>query len=71
MRFSLIPAYGRDYKTKKAVQADWDANKDFLAVGVTGGGMTNKQDCEMPGSGITGVSIRYKRLTMQHIINIG
>lgn len=26
---SVVPAYGRDYKSKAAVQADWDANKDF------------------------------------------
>lgn len=26
----LSPAYGRDYTSKKAVLADWDANKDFI-----------------------------------------
>lgn len=30
MYITLVPAYGRDYKSGKAVQADWDANKDFL-----------------------------------------
>ena len=26
----LTPAYGRDYKTKKAAVADFEANKDFI-----------------------------------------
>jgi hypothetical protein len=26
---NVVPAYGRDYKSQKEVQADWDANKDF------------------------------------------
>ena len=25
----LLPAYGRDYKSKKAVEADWYGGKDF------------------------------------------
>ena len=27
---TLIPAYGRDYASAKAVKADWAAGKDFL-----------------------------------------
>jgi hypothetical protein len=27
---TLIPAYGRDYKSAKAVKADFDAGKDFM-----------------------------------------
>lgn len=27
---TLLPAYGRDYKSKAAIQADLDANKDFI-----------------------------------------
>ena len=26
----LLPAFGREYKTKKDCKADWDAGKDFL-----------------------------------------
>ena len=26
---TVLPAYGRDYKSKKAVLADWHAGKDF------------------------------------------
>lgn len=27
---TLVPAYGRDYKSKKEVLKDWDDNKDFI-----------------------------------------
>ena len=27
---TVIPAYGRDYTTAKAAQADWAAGKDFI-----------------------------------------
>ena len=27
---TLTPAYGRDYKSKKAVLKDWEAGKDFM-----------------------------------------
>ena len=30
MFLSLIPAFGRDYKTAKACLADWLADKDFV-----------------------------------------
>lgn len=30
MNTTLVPAYGRDYKTRKAVFTDWEAGKDFL-----------------------------------------
>lgn len=30
MYLTVIPAYGRDYKTAKAAKEDWQANKDFV-----------------------------------------
>jgi len=30
MRTTVVPAYGRDYKSAKAVLADFDANRDFI-----------------------------------------
>lgn len=27
---TVIPAYGRDYRTAKAAKADWEAGKDFI-----------------------------------------
>jgi hypothetical protein len=29
MRITVLPAFGRDYKSAKAVQADFLANRDF------------------------------------------
>jgi len=31
---TLIPAYGRDYTTAKAVRADWTAKKDFIVADI-------------------------------------
>jgi hypothetical protein len=31
---TLVPAYQRDYKSKKAVQADFDAGKDFVIADI-------------------------------------
>lgn len=30
MYYTVIPAYGRDYKSRAAVIADWEGGKDFL-----------------------------------------
>lgn len=27
---TVSPAYGRDYKSLKAMRADWDADRDFI-----------------------------------------
>jgi hypothetical protein len=57
------PAYGRDYKSQKAVKADWAAGKDFqvLDVGRDMGRMINKQDAD----GVPGlrVLVRYQGMT--------
>ncbi len=46
---TLIPAYGRDYKSKAAVLADWFADKDFQSIGYGGSGYVNRPqvDCEV------------------------
>ena len=54
-----IPAYGRDYKNQKSVKEDWNANKDFVAMGMLGSmGYINKQDAETQG---LKVIIRYDK----------
>jgi hypothetical protein len=61
MFLTLVPAYGRDYKNGKEVQADWDAGKDFIinnAFSPDDGRYINKQDAK-PGMTL---NIRYKRL---------
>jgi hypothetical protein len=52
-------AYGRSYKTAKAIKADWDAGKDFVVVDFYSpwdGKPINKEDARR--SGIT-VNVRY------------
>jgi hypothetical protein len=61
---TLTPAYGRDYKSKKAVLRDWNDGKDFTVSDMFSpydGKPTNKQDMEQ--STETEVLIRYKNLT--------
>jgi hypothetical protein len=57
---TLIPAYGRDYKSKKALLADWNANKDFqiATFGPDCGRYINKADAD----GLR-INIRYSKLT--------
>lgn len=55
---TLIPGYGRDYKSKSAVMADWNANKDFIIsdhFDPSDGKLINKPQVK-PG---TRVNIRY------------
>ena len=59
MYLSAVPAYGRDYKSKREVLADWDAGKDFLIQDMRVSGYINKDD--KPANVI--LNIRYKRLT--------
>ncbi len=57
---TLVPAYGRDYKTAKAAKEDFAANKDFMMASIVDGGRyINREQIE---SG-TVVNIRFKRLT--------
>lgn len=54
----LTPAYGRDYKSKKEVQADFDANKDFTVQ--PEGSYSTK--AELRAMGYNEVNIRYGKL---------
>lgn len=66
---TLTPAYGRDYKSAKAVKADFEANKDFVIADVFGGNAgryVNKQD--LP-AGST-VNIRYNKLQNVTVIKV-
>lgn len=59
---TLVPAYGRDYGSRKAVLADWLGDRDFVIADVVhkdrGRYVTRH---ELPVG--TMVCIRYKRLT--------
>jgi len=71
MYLTLVPAYGRDYKSKKAVLADWEANKDFLIQDISSphdGRYINKQDAaSLKG---TTFNIRYKSLTQIYVVKV-
>ena len=59
---TIVPAYGRDYKSKKAALADWQAGKDFRIVGYRseGGGtyVSIRDRATIEGS----IQIRYYKL---------
>ena len=62
---TLTPAYGRDYKSKKAVLQDWNDGKDFIIADMFNpydGKPINKRDAEREGIEQQ-VMIRYKNLT--------
>lgn len=61
---SAIPAYGRDYKSKKEVLADWAAGKDFLVQDMMRSGYINKDD--KPAN--VELHIRYKKMTQIAVI---
>jgi hypothetical protein len=57
---TLIPAYGRDYKSGKEAKEAFDANKDFQVADLfSGGAYVNKE--QLPKG--TTVTIRFKQLT--------
>jgi hypothetical protein len=59
---TVTPAYGRDYKSKKAALADWNAGKDFIINDISNrwdGKPVNKQGAEEAGLSIM---IRYDKL---------
>lgn len=52
----LSPAYGRDYKSVKAVKADWEAGKDFRTA--------SGQMCSIRDFGPADrLEVRYNKLT--------
>jgi hypothetical protein len=65
---TLTAAYGRDYKSAKAVKADFDANKDFVVASMFGpsGRYINKQS--IPAG--TTVNIRYNQLRSVVVVKV-
>jgi len=61
MNVTLVPAYGRDYRSQKEVKAAWDAGQDFQ-ISCFGhphdGRYINK-----PQAAGQSYNVRYKRLT--------
>ncbi len=68
---TLIPAYGRDYKSKKDVLADFDAGKDFQIADIfhpNVGGYATKQ--ELIEGGEKTVNIRYKAMSQVAVVKL-
>ena len=68
---TLTPAYGRDYRSKKSVEEDFNANKDFIVADIMSpydGKPVNKQDLKEDGWKI--VNIRYAKLTRVVVVPI-
>lgn len=68
---SVVPAYGRDYKSKAAVLADLHGGKDFMVAD-----MSSQWD-GMPGNlegfkreGITSLTVRYSKLMKVAVFKI-
>jgi hypothetical protein len=61
---SAIPAYGRDYKTKKEVLKAWNEGQDFLIQDMFLSGYVNKED--KPKDMV--LNIRYKNQTQVCVI---
>ena len=57
---NLIPAYGRDYKSQAAVQADLDAGKDF-AISAPGWGRRLVNRSQLHSDGHKVVYVRYAK----------
>jgi len=60
---TLTPAYGRDYKSKKAVAADLKADKDFIIADFShpySGKPVNRS--QLVADGIKAVNVRYAKL---------
>lgn len=65
-RGTLTPAYGRDYKSKKALLEDFNANKDFILNSPTSQDYVNRED--LNASTTTSIQVRWKGMTMVGII---
>jgi hypothetical protein len=57
---TLTPAYGRDYRSRKAAIADLEANKDWQCNGFYGSGYVNLDGLRVEG--IRSVTLRYDKL---------
>ena len=58
---TLTPAYGRDYRSAKAVKADFEAGKDFIMADVDS--PWSNKPCNKESlikAGIRAVNIRFK-----------
>ena len=67
-QITVLPAYGRDYKNKRDILADYLANKDFETIDIASKGKINKSDCQKMG--IACLIVRYKNNQRLASINV-
>ena len=71
MRITLVPAYGRDYKSKKDLLAAFDENLDFKIADISCpwyGKYAGKR--ELLEHGYTEANIRYKKLSNVAVVKL-
>jgi hypothetical protein len=67
---TISPAYGRDYKSKAAALAAWEAGDDF-SMGGGGGPYLSRADAgSLKERGLTSISLRYGKLRKQLIVKM-
>jgi hypothetical protein len=66
MDITVSGAYGRDYRSKAAAIADWNADKDFRVRSMGMGGYVNRADALRTSA--EHIHIRYRKDTMVVII---
>ena len=67
----VIPAYGRDYKSKAAIIDDWRGGKDFILADVLhpyDGKPVNREGARRAGE--TQVQVRYGKLRKACVIDV-
>jgi hypothetical protein len=63
MRVGLTPAYGRDYKSKAAIEVDLKSNKDFLISDMSHPACGKPATLEdLKKDGVTDLTVRYGQL---------
>ena len=68
---TVVPFYGRDYKSAKAAEADFNDNKFFIIQDISSnwdGKTATKSD--LKGDGYTYVNIRYDKLRKIKVVKI-
>lgn len=76
MRYLTVePTYGRDYKSKKELLADWEAGKDFRITDISSrfnGAAINKEDAvnDVVEKGPLTIKARYKKQAQVAMIEV-
>lgn len=69
MNWSLIPAFGRDYKSTKKVEEDLAANKDFMICDLSNPDHGRYLNLSQTKDGDE-LSIRYQKMTKVAVIDV-